>query len=177
MSETLTQVFCCEFCENSKHTFFTEYLQTTTSVGRISYEQSKIDRVFFKIKKKRNRLKGALMGSSLAWKVFKYVVFLVHIFPYLDWIWRFTSSIFVFSPNMGKYAPQNLCILDNFYAVRIILVIKCEKWLIARNLFGIFLCTFVNRVLIRKKIVDTSFSFFIQWNCSEEVFSVLSRYC
>ena len=66
MSETLAQVFCCEFCENSKHTFFTEYLRTTTSVGRISYEQSKIHWVFFKIKKKRNRLKGALMGSSLA---------------------------------------------------------------------------------------------------------------
>ena len=29
--ETLTQVFSCEFCENSKNTFFTEHLRTTAS--------------------------------------------------------------------------------------------------------------------------------------------------
>ena len=32
--------------------------------------------------------------------------FLVRIFLYLDWIWRFTEYIFVFSPNTGKYGPE-----------------------------------------------------------------------
>ena len=31
--ETLAQVFSCEFCENSKNTFFIEYLWTTASQG------------------------------------------------------------------------------------------------------------------------------------------------
>ena len=31
-TETLAQVFSCEFCEISKNNFFTEHLQTTTSV-------------------------------------------------------------------------------------------------------------------------------------------------
>ena len=29
--ETLAQVFSCEFCDNFKNTFFTEYLWTTAS--------------------------------------------------------------------------------------------------------------------------------------------------
>ena len=29
--ETLAQVFCCEFCEISKNTFFVEHLWTTAS--------------------------------------------------------------------------------------------------------------------------------------------------
>ena len=32
--------------------------------------------------------------------------FLVRIFLYLDWIWRFTEYIFVLSPNTGKYGPE-----------------------------------------------------------------------
>ena len=31
--ETLAQVFSCEFCENSKNTFFTEHLLATASVN------------------------------------------------------------------------------------------------------------------------------------------------
>ena len=31
--ETMTQVFSCEFCENLKNTFYTEYIQETTSVS------------------------------------------------------------------------------------------------------------------------------------------------
>ena len=38
--ETLAQVFSCEFCEISKNTFFTEHLQTTTSV--LQYAQFKL---------------------------------------------------------------------------------------------------------------------------------------
>ena len=36
--ETLTQVFCCEFCEVSKNTFFTEHLWTTASGTSIPHK-------------------------------------------------------------------------------------------------------------------------------------------
>ena len=41
-------------------------------------------------------------------KVFIFRVFLVRIFPYLDLIEKFTEKISVFSPNAGKYEPENL---------------------------------------------------------------------
>ena len=34
--ETLVQAFSCEFCEISKNTFFTDYLQTTASAFSFS---------------------------------------------------------------------------------------------------------------------------------------------
>ena len=37
------------------------------------------------------------------WKVFVFGVFLVRIFPHLDWIRRDTPYLSVFSPNAGKY--------------------------------------------------------------------------
>ena len=43
-------------------------------------------------------------------------LFLVRIFLYLDWICRFTSQIFVFSPNTGKYRPEITPYLDTFQA-------------------------------------------------------------
>ena len=45
------------------------------------------------------------MFNCAAWKVFIYGVFLVHIFSYLDWIWRE-----ILSPNMGKYGSENIWI-------------------------------------------------------------------
>ena len=44
---------------------------------------------------------------ATAWKVSKHWVFQVRIFPYLDWILRFTPLISVFSLNVGKYRPEN----------------------------------------------------------------------
>ena len=43
--------------------------------------------------------------------------FLVHIFMYLDWIWIFTPSISVFSPNIWKYGPEKTPYLNTFHAV------------------------------------------------------------
>ena len=43
--------------------------------------------------------------------------FLVHIFPYLDGIPRFTEQISIFSPNTGKYGPEKNLYLDTFHAV------------------------------------------------------------
>ena len=40
--------------------------------------------------------------------------FLVRIFPHLDWIRRDTSYISVFTPNTGKYGPENLRIRTLF---------------------------------------------------------------
>ena len=47
-----------------------------------------------------------------AWKVSKYGIFLVHIFPLLDWYYRS-----VFSQNAGKYGPEKTPYLDTFHAV------------------------------------------------------------
>ena len=43
--------------------------------------------------------------------------FLVSIYSYLDWVWRFTPQISVFSPNTGKYGTEKTPYLDSFYAV------------------------------------------------------------
>ena len=52
-----------------------------------------------------------------AWKVPKYGVFLVRIFPHSDWIRGFTSYLFIFSPNAGKYGAEKTPYLDTFHAV------------------------------------------------------------
>ena len=44
--------------------------------------------------------------------------FLVSIFPHVDWIWRDTPYLSVFSPNAGKYGLGKTPNLDSFYAVR-----------------------------------------------------------
>ena len=36
--ETQAQVFSCEFCENSKNTFFTEHLRTNASLSNIYFK-------------------------------------------------------------------------------------------------------------------------------------------
>ena len=41
--------------------------------------------------------------------------FLVHIFLYSDWIWRFTKEISVFSLDKGKYGPEKTLYLDTFH--------------------------------------------------------------
>ena len=43
--------------------------------------------------------------------------FLVRIFPPLDWIWRDTSYLSIFSPNVGKYGPEKTPYLDTFHTV------------------------------------------------------------
>ena len=41
-------------------------------------------------------------------KVSIFGVFLIRIFPHLDWIRRLAEQIFVFNPNVGKYRPEKL---------------------------------------------------------------------
>ena len=43
-----------------------------------------------------------------AWKVSVFGVFLVRIFPHLDWIRRDTPNLSVFCQNSGKYGPEKL---------------------------------------------------------------------
>ena len=55
------------------------------------------------------------MITCTVWKVWK-VFFLVHIFKYFHWIWRFISK---FIPNLRKYRPEKNTNLDNFYVMSI----------------------------------------------------------
>ena len=48
------------------------------------------------------------------WKVSVFGVFLVRIFPNLDWIWSDTEYLSVFSLNEGKYGPEKLWIRTRF---------------------------------------------------------------
>ena len=61
-------------------------------------------------------------NSCTAWKVSKYGVFLVRIFPHSDWIRRDTSYS-VLSPNAGKYGPEKTPYFDTFHTVVITIVV------------------------------------------------------
>ena len=65
-----------------------------------------IDRVFLRT-----------LSDTLREKSPKTEFFLVCIFPQLDRIQRDTECLFVFSPNAGKYGPENTRYLDTFHAV------------------------------------------------------------
>ena len=43
-------------------------------------------------------------------------IFLIRIFPHLDWIRRDTPYLFLFSLNAGKYGPEKTPYLDTFHA-------------------------------------------------------------
>ena len=51
---------------------------------------------------------------TTAWKVSVFGVFLVYIFPHLDWIRKNTPYISAFSPNAGKHEPEKLRIRTIF---------------------------------------------------------------
>ena len=46
--------------------------------------------------------------TSTTWKLSVFRVFLVFIFPHLDWIRRDTEFLSILSPKAGKYEPENL---------------------------------------------------------------------
>ena len=50
----------------------------------------------------------SILVSNTVWKVSVFGVFLVRIFPYLDWIQKDTEHLSVFSKNVGKYGPKKL---------------------------------------------------------------------
>ena len=53
--------------------------------------------------------------------------FLVPIFSHLNWIWRDTEYLSVFSPNAGKYGPDKTPYLDTFYTRSIAHVLAALK--------------------------------------------------
>ena len=55
--------------------------------------------------------KSLLREAITAWKVAVFRVFLVRLFPHLDWMRRFASWC---SPNAGKYGPEKLRIRSFF---------------------------------------------------------------
>ena len=52
---------------------------------------------------------------------------LVRIFPYFNWIRRFTQQIFVFSPNTEKNRPEKTPYLGTFQAVSLVFVWTCIR--------------------------------------------------
>ena len=65
-------------------------------------------------------LKGNALQKAIHWDYYSLrekcsntEFFVVRIFPYSDWIRRFTMSISVFRPKTGKYGPEKIpsCIL------------------------------------------------------------------
>ena len=51
---------------------------------------------------------------NTAWKASTFGVFLVRIFPHLDWIWRDMEYLSWFSPKAGKYRPEKVWIQTLF---------------------------------------------------------------
>ena len=58
-----------------------------------------------------------------------FLVFLVGIFPHLDWIQRFAEYIFVFSPNAGECGPEKPGIFHAAY----IPTFKTHTWIYRPN--------------------------------------------
>ena len=70
---------------------------------------------------------GILLSKNLVfallhtvWKVSKYRVFLVRIFPHSDWIRRDTKYLSAFSRNAEKYGPEKTPYLGTFHAVSVL---------------------------------------------------------
>ena len=56
-------------------------------------------------------------GTTLREKCRHTEFFLVRIFPYSDWTWRFNPYIFAFSLNTAKYGPEKTPYLNTFHTV------------------------------------------------------------
>ena len=50
--------------------------------------------------------------------------FLVHVFPHIDWIQRFTEQMFLISSNTAKYGPEKTAYLDTSRAVPTFTIVK-----------------------------------------------------
>ena len=58
--------------------------------------------------------------EGIAWKCPNTEFVLVRIFPHSDWIRRVTEYLSVFSPNAGKYGPENTPCFDALHTVRLL---------------------------------------------------------
>ena len=67
-----------------------------------------------------------ISNNSTAWKVSVLGVFLVRTFPHLEWIWRDTPYLSIFSPNVEKYGPEKLRIRTLFTQC---LAVPCNYYL------------------------------------------------
>ena len=85
------------------------------------------------------------LSFTTAWKVFIFGVFLVHVFPHWDCIWRDTPYLSVFSLNVRKCGPEKLQIRTIFtQCTRGSLWVFCKilednylikhQWLLAMNI-------------------------------------------
>ena len=59
--------------------------------------------------------------------------FLLRIFSHSDWIWRDTKYLSVFSPNAGKYGPENTPYLDTFHTALVWVNICNNNHYLIRN--------------------------------------------
>ena len=67
---------------------------------------------FFNLPSDNNKLKY-LRKYCTAWKLHVYGIFLLCIFPHLDWMRRdtlYTLYLSIFTPNTGKYELEKFCI-------------------------------------------------------------------
>ena len=91
--------------------------------------------------------------STTAWKVSVFGVILARIFPHSDWMRRDTSYISVFSPNAGKYGPEELRLRTFFTQCPVFMIsdIKEEKFVAKHHLLLIFknnICQGIRKSLI-----------------------------
>ena len=99
--------------DNSTFYVFTEFFLTIQHLTGTSnlYNELNID---VKICKRFCLTK---FQSSLCEKCPNTEFILIRIFPYSDWVRRFTVWILVFSHSMVKYGPEKTSYLDTFHAV------------------------------------------------------------
>ena len=79
------------------------------------------------LRKRQNNgsLKEGHSELNIAWKVPVFMVFLVRIFSYSDWIRKDTPYLSLYSPNAGKYGAEKLRILTLFTQWRRMVVLSC----------------------------------------------------
>ena len=76
-------------------------------------------------------------------------IILVRIFPHLDWIWRDTPYLSIFSTNAGKQEPENFRIRTLFTLAKVVLENIC---LHCTGLFAFCIMLFLGK--IRKQQVQ-----------------------
>ena len=67
------------------------------------------------------------MHPGASWKLSELGFFLVHVFPYLEWIRKFNTQIFVFSRYMRKYGPKNKSKFRHFLQSESLLYLDTQK--------------------------------------------------
>ena len=76
----------------------------------LSIKRSVIFLFFYNVCIDAIRVSTGGLDFNTAQKVSVFGVFLVRIFPHSVWIWGDAEYLSVFSPNVGKYRPENILI-------------------------------------------------------------------